>query len=219
MRKQVTEKLFYNKFAYKLICRNDLAGEFRNNRLNHVSKLLDSLQLAYENGDSLEIDRYRSKIKISPSSFEDAKILYNEFKKNKKYRLRIQYKELTVYSNDKVWLKNLSLKLRMGLEWWEPLEDLNPLTPGYAYLKRKIDYKYRVYLKGTIPQDGATWLDDNNRRLVKVGNTLKKYLEEGIRVDDMYLYAKSDRVLTILQMIMPGNIRSIIKVVCLDKNA
>lgn len=220
MRKQVTEKLFYNIYAYKLVCRNDLAGEFRNNRLNHVGKLLDNLQLAYESGDSLEIDRYRTKIKVSPPSFEDAKILYNEFKKNKEYRLRVQYKELTIYSNDKNWLKSLSSRLRMCMEWWEPEEELTPLMPGYAYLKRKTDYQYRVYLKGKVPYDGARWLVNNNGSNVKIGNTLNCYLnEDRSRVDDMYIYAKSDRVLTILQMIIPENIRSIIKVVCLDKNA
>lgn len=219
LRKQVTEKLFYNKYAYKLICRNDLANEFRNNRLHHVGKLLDGLQLSYENNEPLQIDRYKI-INISVPSFEDAKVIYNELKKNRTYRLRIQFKQLTIYSNTKPWLYDLSSKLRQTLEWWEPEERLTPLEPGYAYLKKPIDYEYRIYLRGKLPKDAGQWLLKHNGEHVKLGNTLENYLNEGMtRLDDLYFYARSDRVITLLRLLMVDNIRSINKVVCMNKNA
>jgi len=219
LRKQTTEKLFYNKYAYKLLCRNDLANEFRNNRLHHVGKLLDGLQLSYENGEPLQLHRFRT-MSISQASFEDAKVIYNELKKHRIYRLRVQFKQLTIYSTYKPWLYDLSTRLRQSLEWWEPEERLNPLEPGYAYLKRPIDYEYRVYLRGKLPLDAAQWLLAHNGEHVKLGNTLEEYLNEGMtRLDDLYFYAKSDRVITLLRLLMVDNIRSINKVVCLNKNA
>ena len=220
LRNQVTEKLFYNQYAYKLVCRNDLSNEFRNNRLHHVRKLLDALQLSYESGQRLEIIRYKP-IGISQDSFEDAKVLYNELKNNNDYRLRIQYKELVVYSKDRDWLHNLGNKLRQSLEWWEPQDTLTPLQPGYAYLKRPIDYDYRVYTKDRLSHDARNWLLNNNNNKVKLGPVMLEYLQEGadIRLNDLYFYAKSDRVLTVLRLLMGNNIRSINKVVCLTKNA
>ena len=220
MRNQVTEKLFYNQFAYKIVCRNDLANEFRNNRLQYVGKLLDQLQLSYESGERLELERYRI-ISISQESFEDAKILYNELKKQQDYRLRISFKEMTIYSNTREWLHNTGSKLRQCLEWWEPQEELSPLKPGFAYLKRPIPYEYRIYLKGRLSQDACKWLLENNDSKVKLGPTLIEYLEGNLqpRLNDLYFYAKSDRVLTVLRLLLGNNIRSVNKVVCLNKNA
>ena len=220
MKKQVTEKLFYNRYSYKLLCRNDLANEFRNNRLHYVGKLLDELQLSYESNLPLQIQRYRIST-IGTSSFEDAKIIYNELKSNQNYRLRVQFKELTIYSDTKDWLYKLGSKLRQPLEWWEPNDELTPLTPGYSYLKTPIPYEYRVYIKGRISDEAATWLLANQNNLVKLGNTFVEYLKEGnkTRFDDFYFYVKSDRVLTVLRLLMTGNIRSVNKVVCLNKNA
>jgi len=220
LRNQVTEKLFYNRYAYKILCRNDLANEFRNNRLHHVGKLLDSLQLSYESGKSLQLLRYRP-MEISQDSFEDAKILYNELKNHSDYRLRIQYKEMTIYSNTRDWLYHTGTKLRQCLEWWEPQEELTPVKPGFAYLKRPIPYEYRIYLKGRINDDARKWLLDNNHDKVKIGRVLKEYLEGPMqpRLNDFYLYVKSDRVLTVLKLLMGNNIQSINKVVCLNKNA
>jgi hypothetical protein len=220
LRKQVTEKLFYNRYSYKLVCRNDLANEFRNNRLHHVGKLLDSLQLSYESNLPLQLERYRI-IQVGIPSFEDAKLIYNELKNKKDYRLRISFKELTIYSNKKEWLYNLGSKMRQGLEWWEPQSELTPLTPGFTYLKRPIPYEYRLYIKGRLSDEAVTWLLTNNNDKVKLGPTLIDYLQEGnkIRLDDFYFYVKSDRVLTILRLLMPGSIRSINKVVCMNKNA
>ena len=220
MRNQVTEKLFYNRYAYKILCRNDLANEFRNNRLHHVGKLLDNLQLSYESGKSLQLIRYRP-IEVSQDSFEDAKILYNELKNHSDYRLRIQYKEMTIYSNTRDWLHHTGTKLRQCLEWWEPQEELTPVKSGFAYLKRPIPYEYRIYLKGRINDDARKWLLDNNHDKVKIGRVLKEYLEGPMqpRLNDFYLYVKSDRVLTVLKLLMGNNIQSINKVVCLNKNA
>lgn len=220
MRNQITEKLFYNIYAYKIVCRNDLANEFRNSKLHHVGKLLDQLQLSYEQGKPLHLYRYRP-IEISQESFEDSKILYNELKKHRNYRLRICYKELTVYSTTRDWLHSTGTKLRQCLEWWEPQEELTPLKPGFAYLKRPIPYEYRIYLTGRLNQDACKWLLDNDNDKVKLGKVLKEYMTGPLqpRLNDFYFYAKSDRVLTVLKLLMGHNIRSVNKVVCLDKNA
>ena len=128
---------------------------------------------------------------------------------------------MTIYSNTRDWLYDTGAKLRQSLEWWEPQDELTPLKPGYAYLKRPIPYEYRVYLKGHVSPDACKWLLANNNDKVKLGHTLIAYIEGPLqpRLNDFYFYAKSDRVLTVLQLLMGNNIRSVSKVVCLSKNA
>ena len=68
-----------------------------------------------------------------------------------------------------------------------------------------------------IPEALGSLISNDNEAL----SDLKEYLEGPMqpRLNDFYLYVKSDRVLTVLKLLMGNNIQSINKVVCLNKNA
>ena len=213
LRKHETVSLYYNQYSYKLVCRNDLAPIFRNNRLGYVCKVLDNLQRLYEEGEPLTIAGYRTRI-IDINSLTDAQILYNSFKQKKNnYRLRIQFKEINIYTDDRLWLENISTKIDQALEWYEPKGELLPSQPGKCYLKRDNGHQYRVYLKDKIPPDSIAWLT-NNQDKIKIGPGFLKDLHEGfLYCEGKYIYAKNDRILNLLNLLMGANIRRIDKVV------
>jgi len=211
-----TTQLFYNKYKFKLICRLDLANEFRGSRLTYVRKILDNLQKRYDQGEALELGAYRVK-NIGIDSFKDAQLLYNVLSKVKDFRLRVVFKELTIYSNEKDFLRYLKENLSNVLEWWEPSSDLHTLTPGIVYLKRDNGYKLRVTIKGRIPPEAAEWLLKNQDK-VKLGPTFTlSLMEKMYYLENLYFYVKNERCLSLVELIMGSNIRKVDKVITSDK--
>lgn len=221
MRLYNNTKLFYNAYPYKLVCSNDLANEFREKRLYWVRDALDQLQHQWDSGEELVYGHSfsRRKRNISKTSFFDAKILYNELKNRKSYTLRVQYKKLCIYSTKKDWLLYLSKKIVQVEEFWEP-DVLAFLEPGHVYLEKDIGYEYRITLKNTLDEGQANWLIANQNNTVRVGTKFLSHINNGeYFVDGYYLYVKSEKAITLAQMILNSNIRRIDKVVYKDKNA
>lgn len=218
MRTLNTTQLFYNKYPFKLVCRLDLANEFRGSRFSYVRKILDNLQKKYDNGEELNFGSFRPR-NISVTSFKDAQLIYNTLEKEKDFRFRIQFKELTVYSTNKQPLEYLRDNLSTVLEWWEPEQELSPLEPGYVYLKKDNGFKFRVTIKGSINSDAADWILSNQDK-VKIGPTFHlSLLEKMYYLDNFYFYAKNERTLVLIDMILGANVRRVDKVVATEENA
>jgi len=213
-----TTKLFFNQYPYKLVCRLDLAIEFRGNRMAYVRKTLDNLQRQYDNNEELTITNFSIR-RVSVQSFKDGQLIYNTLYNQSNYRLRVQFKELTIYSLEKNWLDKLSREVSTPMEWWEPNGDLPKIEPGTVYLKNDNGHNLRVTVKGSISEDAANWLL-NNLDKVKIGPSFLYDLENGYRyMDNMYFYIKNERCLSLLQLVMSSNIRRVDKVVAMNKNA
>lgn len=198
------------------MCRLDLAHEFRGNRLGSVRRIIDNLQRQYDTKYDYLLINENAKKKISISSFKDAQIIYNYLNKNKDYRLRVQYKELTIYGTKKDWLLKLADDLSNTIEWWEPGPNLKVLKPGHVYLKNDNGHDFRVTIRGRLDQSAVNWLL-NNQDKVKLGSVFLRSLERGSRyLDNMYFYIKNEKCLSLLNLVMSSNIRRVDKIIVLD---
>jgi len=219
LRQHHNSKLFYNEYSYKFVCYNDIANEFRENRLANVRQVLDILQACWDDNEDLTYTypwskRIRS---VTNTSFFEAKTLYDTLKKRNDYKLRVQYKQLMIYSKEKTWLKNLSNKISQSTEWWEPKVEL--FEPGCVYLQNDLGYDFRVTFKGRLNETQANWLL-NNSSLVKLGPTFFKNLIDGMYYSDgLYCYVRDTKSLTLFNLVLSDSVRRVDKVVYTDKNA
>lgn len=218
LQKFETKKLFYKKYPYKIACLNALACDFRGGNLLHVSKILDLLHSKKRNGLPLQLPRIRV-YSIDPDSFDDACIIYNELQKQTEYQLRVEGRMLNIFSMEKGWLYNLGNKLENCYGWYEP-SSLGVANPGEILLNKSNGYNYRVTLNGEkLSEDTVKWILNNEGNL-KFGKIFKSNLLNGFRYfNGMYFYVKSEKLITLLNMIMFANIRHVDKVITKDKTA
>lgn len=201
------------------MCRLDMAHEFRGARLSTIRKHLDVLQKQFDQGyEELYLYDF-SRRTISVNSFKDAQFIYNTLCKQDEFRIRVTYKELGIYSLEKDWLKDIADNVSIPIEWWEPESELEPIEPGVVYLKNDNGFEYRVTVKGHLNQESAEWLL-NNQDKVKLGPTFIQNLQMGMYyLDNMYLYVRNERCMSLVTLIMGSNIRRSDKVVAMNKNA
>jgi hypothetical protein len=224
LQKFETIKLFWDQYCYKLVLTNRLSNIFREKRFSFTRDSLDQLQQLYDEKEPLVWSRgYRRHEIISEEVFNDAKLLFKFFTVHDDYKLRVEQSTLNIYTNDKIWLDQIANKLSHAVrEYWEPdPETQNQLEKGVIVTDHVPDFAYRVTL-GQKQFDAvglATWYRNNTDKL-KIGPVLLEELESGNGyVNNMYLYARDEKILQLLSL-MCSNIRRVDKIVCkhnLDK--
>ena len=201
------------------MCRLDMAHEFRGARLAYVRKILDILQRQFDLGEDLLFFPTGGRRGISVSSFKDAQIIYNVLCSQTDFRLRVQFKEISIYGLDKDWMKEIYTNISNPIEWWEPNTELHPVEPGQVILAKDNGHEFRVTIKGRLTEDAAMWLINNDDK-VKYGPTFRNHLEVGMYyLENMYFYARNERCLSLLNIVMGNSIRRVDKVIALDKIA
>ena len=217
LKKHETTKLFYNKYLYRLGIRNPLASIFRNKNFAYASTILDQLQLDYEAGQPLQVTYVMRVQPIRIQDFKDAQILYNELTRYQDdYILRIENQTVSVYSNDKQWLKTLSYKIKNVLDFSEPD------TAFVEYLKQNINtiivedtfgYDYKITLgNDRCPTIFAQWLRVN-RDKVRITDKLIQDIENKYFTTGRYFYLRSENVLMLVKLIILDSIQRIDKLV------
>ena len=217
MKKRETTKLFYDLYAYKLVLKNSLAPIFRSKNLSHARQVLDNMQTDYEEQNVLKWKRVLKSSIISYDHFSDAKILLNLFSKaNDDYRIRVEYSNMCVYSNDISWLNTIASKINSKhlRELWEPdskyLADLQ--TKNTIIIEGNLPYEYKVTLGPRGNPQFAEWAR-NNKDKIKAGNIFLSELEHNGYVNGMYFYVRDEKILTLVKMILGHCIRRIDKIV------
>jgi len=215
LKKCETTKLFWGKYLYKLVIRNTLAPCFRGKNFSYARDVLDELQRAYEKGLPLIRSLSLREQPITEQAFLDARNLYSKFKKYDDFLLRIEMSTLGVYSNDKDWLLHLSQTVTSNTveELWEPsLDHLDILTENTIIVDTDNGYKYKVTLGNKPGDNGFANFAITNPHLVKVGPVLMEEMRNNGYVNNMYFYARDDKVIQLCNMLLP-NIRRIDKLV------
>jgi len=216
LKKYETHKLFYNKYAYRLKLCNSLATCFREKNLSFVRQVLDQLQYQYENGGPLQWQFGIRSRPISESYFKDAKRLLSIFSNMDDYKLRVEQNYMSVYANDRDWLDTVIdcihtdyslISIHEPNTDWEYLLDSNTIV-----VDRDNGFQYRVTL-GNKPgtPEFVRWAE-NNPKLVKLGPVLKEECLNSGWVSGCYFYARDDKTLQLLNLII-NNIRRIDKLV------
>ena len=223
MQKFETTKLFWDEYLYKLVLTNRLAPIFREKRFNYSREVLDQLQQQYDSKEPLSWNKgWRRKDPVSEESFRDAQIIFKILNASDEYKLRVEGVSLSIYSNDKTWLTHISQKLHyLVREFWEPDPNaIDNLLEGVILVNHKVDFEYKVTL-GQKKFDGPGLLNwyKNNTDKIKIGPVLEKELGNNGYVNNLYFYARDEKILQLLSL-MCSNIRRVDKIVCkhdLDK--
>lgn len=216
MKKQTTNKLFWDKYLYKLCINNGIGHIFRDKNLSYAREVLDKLQQQYESGDSLVIESYYRATPVKELSFLDARKLYKFLSKTDDYTLRIKSSTVCIYSNNKEWLHTLKSAINKEnlLELWEPdPKHLSTLDANTIIVDASNGYNYKVTFGPKIADTAgfANWAKSNEKQ-VRVGPTLMGNLERSGYVSDLYFYARDEKTLRLCELML-ANIRRIDKLV------
>lgn len=216
-----TKKLFYSKYLFKLVFRNQLNNIFRSEfqrpkKLSYARNKLDELTGQYRDNLPLTRKAFRSEIPISLNDYFDAKELYTILKENNDYRLRIDpCSTITIFSNDKNLLLDISKRLlTTDIEFWEPDEKyIDLLNTKVVIVDKKTDLPYKVIFNSNrANSDFAKWLRAN-RDKSKIGDVALQSLEDYGYLNGYYMYVRDEKVLNLVTLLAGSSIRSVEKLI------
>ena len=212
IRELETTKLFYNKYLYKLLLHNPLVAIFRDKNFTYARQHLDALQLRYESGDKLRINKHREVVSVE--QFVGAKFLLTELDTQTDFKLRIESPRMAIYSNDKKWLDYMKTKPLKFFEFWSPNTDYVHLLQKNTILTSDINfgYAYKVTFADKIDPNFYKWIV-NNPFKVKVGDTCLESIKKGQYVRGFYCYIKDDKILSLIHLMIGAQIARIDNIV------
>ena len=218
-----SSKLFFSEYLYKLVFRNELNTIFRNElqkkeKLSYARTQLDTLTEQHRNNLPLYKKHWRTEVLINVNDYFDAMTTYAVLKKSNEYKLRIDpNSSITLFSNNKQFLLNLVDKLKtLTCELHEP----NPMYIDLLKSKTKIqlvDERPALPLKvwfnsNRINTDFANWLKANDDKC-KIGKIALESLENFGYLNNLYIYLRDDKVLSLVNLLAGSSIRSVEKLV------
>ena len=211
MKKYKTNKLFYDKYLYKLEVFNTLGPIFRGKNFPYARDILDKIQQSYEHDGSLTYTIGMLTRNVSHTHFKEAKFLLYEFQKQNKFTLRIEGSSLNIYSNDLDWINLLASINSNAFAIWIP-ENIN-IQPNVIITSEQKPYEYKVTLGPKVDTSFANWATANPDK-VFLGKTLHSYIKEDQYTQGMYFYVRDERVLHLVSIMIGDSVKRIDKIVC-----
>ena len=216
MQKHLTNKLFYDKYLYKIVIINSLSHIFRNKNFRYAVKILDKLQQDYESGRSLQMSNWRKVATVDENTFIDARNVYSWLKSLDDYMMRIEYNAMSLYSNNKPKLLELTsiVNPKRITSFHEPSEQYKGvLHPGVIIIDDDdFAYQYKVTLGNTTNCTGfANWASVNSNQ-VKIGDVALNALAQNQSGENYYFYARDEKTLQLCNLML-NKIRRIDKII------
>lgn len=212
-----SNKLYYDKFFYKIDIRNGLAHLFREKKFHIARRTLDYLQQCYDNNSPLTINFGLRQTPISTSDFIDAKKLYNIFLNFNDYKLRVEKNVFSIYTNDMDWIELIQRSISVGAvySFYRPEEKYKSLLDSNTILvNNDTGYQYKVTISNTTRLGNpsfAKWAEANPK-LVKLGPVLKESMLNQNYVSGMYFYVRDSKVMELCSLML-GDLGRIDKLV------
>lgn len=219
MKRFDTYKLFYGRYPYKLVWNSPISHWYRGADLPYIRDTLDELQHQYNQNNKLILRFWNREVSVSTLDLYYAQKVYSSLCQNPNHRLRVEGTTVAIYSEEKDWLE--ALKYNVGPtveEWWEPATLLQPNTIIMSEAMK--GWEYRITFKDKLPEEFKKWAL-NNLDKIKIGPILRETLEESRHsyVQGLYFYVKSEKMLSMVSLILGGSISRIDKIVIEDENA
>ena len=213
MIKRTSNKLFWDKYAYKLGVYNSATQIFRNKRLENARDIIDGLELKSGQGQPLRLKFHRfsqRETDVTENDFFDLKVLISHFQDKEDFMLRCEGSRLGIYSNNVTWLKVIAKKLK-DVPWiWEP--SIPNLQKNTIAVDKDIGFEFKAYLNGTADPNFADYCLKNKDK-IKAGDRLIRDLQQGRNLKGKYIYVKNDSILTIVRLFLHNNIMRIDKLI------
>lgn len=189
MKELETTKLWYNRYLYKVVMRN---------------------KLGYHIGWG---NRY---ILRSWTVDEDMEDLYALIK-DRDVKTRGEGAYISVFTNETSLVKKLHERFGKDIEEiWEPDPEREHLlkNANTIIVKEKPSYPIKVTMNDRrMSGDFAKWIDANSDK-IKIGDAAFRAVKRGWMTGGLYFYLRDDKVLSLINLLIPDNIRRIDKLVC-----
>jgi hypothetical protein len=203
MRQQITKKLFYDQYLYRIQLRINKAGIWRGGDINYVLN-----QIFLYNNPSAHPGMFYNYTNIcTPQDIEKHTKLYQTLYELENYKIRVETSIISIYSNnvediDKI--KKAMGKTVISLSAPKSDQHKKLLSTKNNIVFSKVDYKYKITI-GKLNKDSANFSDwAKNNKKIKLP-----------RVDDGKIYrgcnilVKDDKTLTIVKMYLSNSIQRI----------
>lgn len=200
-----TNKLFMDKFRYKIVLVSKFAPMFRSTNLKDIESRLN---------------HYISKGSFPPWIWSGEKVDYtvaedivSTLKPLEDYKIMVSSPFISLYTDNYDDFKSVSKRLINHIKYISLPEDSTPiLEKNTVYLKR-IDYGYKVTISNKIDNNESffKWCRDNDK--IRMPERCQRHVKRGWRVGDSYFYVKDSKTLSMVQMFIGSNIQRIDRVV------
>ena len=219
MYKVESQKLFYNKFYYKLEIFTGAAFLFRNKDLKTVKQTIDEFWANIDLIKTTNFDDWPTTSTLSYSTrywaqrFNPTEEDINNCQKlhtylsqtDKNARVRVEINNLSIYSNLKESLYELgnSLSSNHPPSFYEPSDALkDQLKPNVLFHSFADKYKYKITLGKVYDSSLAAYIKANNNNFVKAGPACIEAIENLSigSYNNFYIYVRDDNILNLLSM-------------------
>lgn len=180
-----TTRLWYHKYLYKAVVETD-----HGYAVSHISKL-------------------------SSSSFNKEKRLISLLG-NRSYMTRGEGRSVSIFTNDVEIINDLKEKWHKDLkEIWRPPAHLkNKLKPGTIFVKTPKEFNIKVNFNSKKVLEGfKNWIDANPDKIV-IGKNAQWRLDRQYPMTGYYFYLKDEKVLSLVNLLISGNIKRVDRLVC-----
>lgn len=218
LRQYESQKLFYNKYPYKLVWNSPISNWFRGGDLKTIRTTLDHLQRQYKERKRIHLIIWSREVDVSIQELHQAQKVFKALSQQTDYRIRVESRFVGIYSAHKDWLWELSKEIKSGVtEWWEPSKLLQPnimiAGPGLK------GWEYKITLGAKVPKTFNQWAGNNLDKL-RIGPVLKKaILENRSYLMGYYFYVKNEKMLNLVTLVLGPGISRIDKIIIEDNNA
>jgi hypothetical protein len=207
MHSRKTNKLFFDKFVYKISMTVPFANYFRNKNLAQIklSLQMDELELAKDGRKFVKIGPSWSKTHASADDIKAGLEIVDILENNEKYNLRIEGKILSVYTNDESSIDSISnipgIQFR---EVWKPADEKSKnflLTGPRAIIRKNYSHKYKVTVKALRSE--ADNFKEWAAKLPKIKLTSSNYRWEG------YFYVSDEKTLSMCRLFLGDKVKKV----------
>jgi len=211
LKKHKANKLFYDKYLYRLEIINSLSPIFRNKNFPYAREVLDKIQFNLEETGSLHFYLGRLLRNVRQLDFKEAQFLLSEFQSQDDYTLRVECPSLNIYTNNKFWLDKIKSYSSNVSGIWEPIN--LRIEPNVIVTEDQKPYEYKITLGTRVDSSFASWADKNKDK-VWIGPVLKECIQNNQYTQGMYFYLRDERVLHLITIMIGSSIKRIDKIVC-----
>lgn len=204
-----TNKLFLDKYRYKIVLVTKFAPMFRN---KDIEGFIDKI-IYYK-----ELGKFPPYIWDGHTSDYDIGLLIARafLTSTSEYKVMVSSPFISYYTDNEDDFKNISKILKIHIKYVSvPSNDIPNLEKNTIYLKR-IDYDYKVTISNRIDNNESffKWCRDNDK--IRMPERCQRHIKRGWRVGDSYFYVKDAKSLSMVQMFIGSNIQRIDRVIKID---
>lgn len=202
-----TNKLFHDKYVYKICVITPVATHFRTKIIEKTKLVLQLQELEFIDGNRVFIkvgglySRTHATLDDVRSGLEIVNILEN----CTEYKLRIEGRFLSIYTNDETLIDSVSGLVGLHIrDIWKPIDNKSKeflLTGPRSIIRKDYTHKYKVSIKGL--KNEAETFKEWAAKLPKIKLSQNSYRWDG------YFYVQDQKTLSLCRLFLGDKVKKV----------